>query len=655
MTIRQSRKPRKRADVEAIGENDARYLIVLEQAGKLVYDCELPDGTIRWSGAIERITGHTPDALHITGVSDKESLIHPDDRELVRSTLTNALNGDCRFDVDYRFRKKSGEYIHVQDIGIFQRNARGIPNRLLGTMGDVTDLVIAEQALRESEERYRQFFEEDLTGVFISTVDGKLLSCNPAFIRIFAFSSLEDALNTNTAVMFPSSAAREDYLTLIRARRKLDSHELELQRRDGKPVYVIENVIGVFDTGGTLRELKGYIFDNSERKKLEEQLLQSQKMEAVGQLASGIAHDFNNVMGVVLTAANLLSRKSDDPNVLRYTKMIEEATLRGSGIARQLLQFSRAEAVKLMPISLSQTVLEAKRFLEHSFPKTIEFDVRIALQHGLVMADAGQIHQLILNLCINARDAILARRDRPTAGSISITLEDVPGQVVEEKFGWKAAPDYVLLAVRDDGAGIPESIRRRIFDPFFTTKGIGKGTGLGLSIVHGIVKAHNGMVDVESEEGVGTAFLIYIPAIHRVMAAEQPADAVAARGHGESILIIEDEPLLRNLLQEFLTDAGYNVIEAIDGDDGVKKYGRHGNNIDLILSDIGLPKMAGENVLTEIRQLNPKAKVVFCTGFIEEEARALLLQNGAVDVLRKPFQLHNVLDVVRRALDAPQP
>jgi hypothetical protein len=358
-------------------------------------------------------------------------------------------------------------------------------------------------------------------------------------------------------------------------------------------------------------------------------------------------------MGVVLTASNLLSMTSSDPDINRYAKMIEEATLRGAAIAKQLLQFSRAEAAKLAPVSLSQTVLEAKKFLEHSFPKTIIIDVRIAVQHGLVMADAGQIHQMILNLCINARDAILERTDRPSGGRIIISLEPASGQFMEEKYGWKSAEHYVLLSISDDGKGIPDNIRRRIYDPFFTTKGIGKGTGLGLSIVHGIVKVHNAIIDVETKEGVGTTFLVYLPAISHHVVMDVYHETVQVGGNGETILIIEDEPSLRDLLKEFLVRAGYNIVEAGDGEEGIAKYKEHATAIDLVLSDIGLPKLGGEQTFKAIRNISQHAKVVFCTGFIEEEAKAILLKAGAMDILHKPYKVSEVLRTVREALDTP--
>ena len=647
---RQSEEERKRAE-RIIRENEERYRTVIEQTGKLVYDYDVRTGVLVWSGAIERVTGFTPEEFGSVDIKGWEELIHSEDRKEALLLHVNEPNYAGLHDVQYRLHRKGGSLIFVQDTGTFLLDDTAKAYRVLGTVGDITEQLEAVRALQESEERYRQLFEEDLSGDFISTANGELVACNPAFVRIFGFSSIEEALSTNTGDLFPNAEARKSYLDLVRRRKKLEYYEMELRRRDGRAVYVVETVVGTFDESGELTGLKGYIFDNSERKKLEEQLLHSQKMEAVGQLASGIAHDFNNVMGVVLTASHLVSMKSSDPDITRYAKMIEEATLRGSAIAKQLLQFSRAEAAKLMPISLSQTVLEAKKFLDHSFPKTIVIDVEINLHHGLVMADAGQIHQMILNLCINARDAILQHTDRRSGGKITISLQPVSGEFIEGRYGGKVAEEYILLSVTDDGMGISEDIRRRIFDPFFTTKDVGKGSGLGLSIVHGIVKAHKAIIDVESREGVGTAFHVYLPAVTHQPPTDSPLQPEASQGRGETVLIVEDEVLLRDLLTEFLVSAGYVIIEAGDGEEGIALFQKHADAIDLVLSDIGLPKLSGEEVCNAIRKIKPQARVVLCTGFIEEGKKRELLESGVLDILYKPYKVPEVLAAVRAALD----
>ncbi|MGA9117570.1 MAG: PAS domain S-box protein [Bacteroidota bacterium] len=508
----------------------------------------------------------------------------------------------------------------------------------------------AEIALRESEIRYRQMFQDDLTGDFVSTPEGKILDCNPAFARIFGFSSVEEALQSNCKVLHSSVDDREEIFEKLRRLRRLEYYELELRRRDGKPIYVFANLIGSFDQDGTLTSVKGYLFDNTERKLLEEQLMQSQKMEAVGQLASGIAHDFNNVMSVTLTAAQMIRRGTQEETLRRYAGMIEDATMRGASIAKQLLQFSRAEASRLVPLSLAHVVSEVKKILEHSFPKTIDTRLAIDLREGMILGDEGQIHQVLLNLCINARDAILAVPDAGGVGTLTISLSSFQGGRGGGPPGLESGRDYARLQVRDTGTGITPDVRHRIFDPFFTTKGIGQGTGLGLSIVHGIVKTHGGVIDVESEVGKGTTFSVYLPIVAQREEALPAESSTLQKGSGETVLVIEDEEILATLLSDMLRGAGYEVVHARDGEDGVACYRAQAGLIGVVLSDMGLPKLPGEGVFRELKAINPGVRVIFSSGFVQEEKKRELLEAGAVGFVHKPYKIAELLGALQKAL-----
>jgi len=515
---------RKRSE-EVLRENEERYRIIAEQTGQLVYDYDVSSGQIRWSGAIASMTGYHTDEFQEIDISRWEQHIHPDDREHAVQLLNEALSRAEKYDVEYRFCRKDGSYIHVQDHGVFLKDQNNKAYRMLGTMNDIT-----------------------------------------------------------------------------------------------------------------------------ERKQLEGQLVQSQKMEAVGQLASGIAHDFNNVMGVVLTATHLIKTVAANEAIDRYTNMIEGATMRGSAIAKQLLQFSRAEASRLMPISLSHVVTEVKKILDHSFPKTLQIVININVDHGVVMGDESQIHQVLLNLCINARDAMTSDPDNDPQGTLTIDLESVnpatflPGAVETN------GQEFVALRVRDNGSGITEEVRRRMFDPFFTTKEIGKGTGLGLSIVHGIVTNHHAYLDVDSIPGQGTTFSIYFPLMKHEVKELAAEIAKEEPGGGETILVIEDENPLRELMREILSKSGYKVLEARDGMLGVEEYERSWQSIDLVLSDIGLPRLSGEGVLKRLEEINPEVKLIFCTGFLDGERRAELLRRGAIEVIHKPYRVSEILSSVRRAM-----
>ncbi len=508
-----------------------------------------------------------------------------------------------------------------------------------------------EVALRESEERYRSMFEEDLTGNFISTPSGRILDCNPAFAQIFGFSSVEEALQSDCRTLHKNAETRESMFELLRKHRALKYYETELRTKAGRPIHVVANLIGAFDQDDRLISVKGYLFDNTARKQLEDQLLQSQKMEAVGQLASGIAHDFNNVMGVALTAAQMIKSQSAESIIVRYAGMIEDATMRGASIARQLLQFSRAEAVRLKPISLSHCVTELRKILEHSFPKTLAIKILIDLKHGTIMGDEGQIHQVLLNICINARDAMTPSDDQQPQGTLSIVLESASENFMRDKFGETGERGFAVVRVSDTGSGMTPEVKRRMFEPFFTTKEIGKGTGLGLSIVHGIMKSHHGYVDVTSEAGKGSTFSIYFPIIPNQMTNGSSLQGIPSKGAGERILVIEDEEVLRSLVNEILSKSGYSVVEARDGEEGLRLYRDQPDEFKMVLSDMGLPKLSGEQVFFHLRKINPDVKVVFSTGHIREEKKRELLAAGAEDFVHKPYKIDEMLTSIRRVLD----
>lgn len=545
-------------------------------------------------------------------------------------------------------RRKDGTEFPVELWSSIVLNHENEPIAMVGIARDITQRRQAEEALRASEEKYRQFFEEDLTGDFISTPEGRLLSCNPAFVRMFGFSSAAEALKTDLAILYPDAHAREHFLDLLRRRRKLDYYEAELRQKDGSPLYVIENAIGTFDENGNLLEIKGYLFDNTERRRLEEQLIQSQKMEAVGQLAGGVAHEFNNIMTVILTAAETLKNKATEQNTLRLARMIESSTLRGSAIAKQLLQFSRAETPSLVPTSLPQVVSDVWKILERSFPASVTIDVKTSISQGYILGDSALLQQMLLNICYNARDAMDVA---PMAeGTLTISLEHATGEFVERKFGEMEAERYVVLCVQDSGRGMTDDVRRRMFEPFFTTKDVGKGTGLGLSIVHGVVRSHKGVIDVESRAGAGTSVIIYFPMLQHAPTQSPTTTEVSATGHGEHILVVEDEEDVRSLLMEWLSDAGYAPMEAANGAEALDLVKRN-DGIHLVLADIGLPKMDGTQLYTELRRIRPHLPVVFCTGFIDDDRQTQLIETGARAVIQKPYRISDVLHAIHSSLE----
>jgi len=589
-------------------------------------------------------TGYSRDEIIGKKILDLNIWAYPEERTALIQRLLK--EGAVR-DVELKQCRRSGEMRDV--LASFELiELAGESDRVLISMFiDITERKSAEQALKTSEEQYRRFFEEDLTGDFLCTPGGEIISCNPAFARIFGFASVAEAKAFNANDLFPETSERESFIRMLREEKKLEYHEVEYVRRDGTRVYCVENAVGVFDSSGNLTQIKGYIFDESRRKSLENQLIQAQKLESLGTLASGIAHDFNNILGIVMGYSNLVGRQISEPENMNLSLgAIVKACLRGAALVNQLLTFARKAEPELTLVKLNDSVVEISQLLSETIAKTIV--INLDLDQGLpsISADATQIHQVLLNLCVNARDAM------PNGGTITMDTRLEQCDAVRVKFPNAAAPQYVALRVRDTGVGMDERTRNRIFEPFFTTKEIGKGTGLGLSVVFGILTSHKGYVAVESEPGKGTTFCLYFP-VPELLEMEQAKTEIQnqIRGGKETILVVEDEEPLRKLLNTFLRSGGYTVLSAADGREAVDLYDKNHRNIKLVLADYGLPRLGGYDVFKKMKSENPGVKFILASGYLEPQMKSDFLKEGVKYFLQKPYSEAHVLRTVRSVLD----
>ncbi len=379
---------------------------------------------------------------------------------------------------------------------------------LVGTILDVTERQQVMDRLQESEKQYRQLFEEALTGNYVGTVDGRLVACNPVFARIFGFDSVEEVMGMDLAGLHVHPGQREAMLEKLRREKKIEHYPLEVRSTDGRILSLILSAAGIFDDRGELVELRGYILDDTERKSLREQLSHSQKMEAVGRLAGGLAHDFNNLLTVVLGYSQVLLPRLQDPQLIRCAEQIQQAGDRAAALTGQLLTFSRRQVSHPEVLDLNAVLEGLTAMLKGLVGDRIELVILPGRRLGRIRADLGQVEQAIMNLAVNARDAM------PDGGRLTLALAnvrlDAPSACspVEVKPG-----DFVMLTVGDTGQGIAPEVLPQIFEPFFTTKEKGKGTGLGLSLVYGIVTQSGGCIDVESAPGQGTTFRIYLPRV----------------------------------------------------------------------------------------------------------------------------------------------
>jgi PAS domain S-box-containing protein len=507
----------------------------------------------------------------------------------------------------------------------------------------------AAQALRQSDERFRRIFEADVIGVLI-TDGGRFLEANDHFLRIVGYTREEfDGMQMTWRTITPPElveASRIAFYQAVSEGGNCRPFEKEYIRKDGTRVPVLVAGIGLHETQE--KRILVLVVDLTERRNLESQFRQAQKLESVGQLAGGVAHDFNNLLTVIVGYAHMaLSVLGPEHPVRDCLEEIAAAADRAAGFTRQLLTFSRRSTGDPKTIQLDGLVLGLESMLRRLIGEDVEVILAPGAETGFIHADPSLIEQVVLNLAVNARDAM------PAGGRLFIETSHV---VISDAFSAQAyaAPPgtYVLLALTDTGTGMTPEVQARIFEPFFTTKEPGKGTGLGLSTVYGIVKQSGGAITLDSTPGVGTAFRILFPAVCNDGTAQTPVPQQAAERGTETVLVVEDEPALRGYLRKVLTAHGYHVLDAPAGMPALDIARNHGGPIQLLLTDTVLPGMNGAELATKFQSLRPHVPVLLMSGYPE---RFDLQLTGDIPLMRKPFTAEALLTRIRAILDRSGP
>jgi two-component system, cell cycle sensor histidine kinase and response regulator CckA len=612
--------------------NDA--IVISDSEGRISY----------WNRGAERMYGWSREEA--TG-RDVHTLLQTGPPEHL-ATVMRTLQEEHHWEGEIRQIRRDGSEIVASTGWTLQGNDPEAS--LLQLSIDVTSRIAAEEALRGSEERYRRFVEEDLTGNLIMRPDGSIITCNPAFARIFGFDSIEEARAANFLSLLHTKNEGAELLASLRPNESTERHELEMQQRDGDTVYVATKFIGSFDELGRLAEVKGYFFNDTKRKRLEQQLIQSQKMEGLGTLAGGIAHDFNNILAIILGYTTRLEDWKKHPEQMpEAIKIIRDAVARGASLVQQLLTSARQTEARFTPLDLNVLVQDFDRMLEATFPKTINFILQLQPGLPLAKADRSQVHQVLLNLCVNARDAM------PHGGTLTLATGVTSGDELRVSFGGVNAERYVFVRVTDTGTGISKRVKPHIFEPFYSTKERGKGTGLGLSVVYGVVNNHRGFVQVDSEPGHGTAFTIYLP----LGSATEPASADGRSAGPEhdparTVMLVEDEEMLRELGVMLLETDGYRVLAAKDGVEAVEMFEAHADEIGLVVCDLGLPRLGGRDVFLRMKEIKPSVRTIVASGYLEPSLRTEILRAGVIDTVQKPYDFRELIERIRSIIGEPQ-
>lgn len=471
------------------------------------WDWDIVNNGLWWSDEIYRIFGVAPQDFGATYEAFL-SFVHPEDRESVKNAVNEALQKKVKYSINHRIILIDGSIKTVHEMAEVVFSEDGNPVSMSGTVQDITETIMTEEALKKTERQYRNLFEESKDVIFITTPDGTILDINPAGLDLFGYSSMEEIKSTNAIDFYVKPSEREKFKSYLKVHGFVKDFDVCAKRKDGFELTL--NVTATAEKGqnGKITSIRGIARDITERKRLEQQLLHIQKMEAIGRLTGGIAHDFNNILTGITGYANILYIKDDiDETARDYSNKIITLTERAAKLTQGLLTFSRKQTMDLRPINLNNVIRDFAGLLSKLIRSDIELSLNLTDLELIIQADSGQIEQVIMNLITNANDAM------PHGGRITISTEaasdnNSPANIIN---GNNHHCPFALLKVSDTGLGMDEETQKRIFEPFFTTKGIGKGTGLGLSIIHGIVTSHNGIITVNSTSGSGTDFRIYFP------------------------------------------------------------------------------------------------------------------------------------------------
>lgn len=569
--------------------------------------------------------------------------IHPDDRQKTRDEMERQQKLGSSINFENRFVCKDGSLIWLSWRAIYKED-EGLT---YATARDITENREMEEALRRSEKKYRDLFQESKDAIFISTPEGRIVDINTAGLELFGFSSFDEAKKVSILDLYADPADRIRLMRILEQQGFVKNYEVPLLNRKREQVIGALTASVIRDELGRITAVRSTTRDLTRQRLLEQQLIEAQKMETLGQLAGGVAHDFNNFLtaidGYMDLAAMTLTEDSPAVAELREARV---SSARAASLVKQLLLFGRRESIDRKSVDLNALVGEMLKLLGHLIGERYLIETQLDPGLKAIYADEGLIQQILMNLAVNARDAM------PEGGRLLISTSNV----VEDSFigavdRKTALRDMVCLTISDTGAGMDEQTRMHIFEPFFTTKEKGKGTGLGLSVVYGIVTKHDGWIDVDSAPGKGTTFRIYLAAGEAIsqMTGMEQIDSRDLLGRGERVLLVEDDGMIRKLVLKMLSDNGYMVEAAADAETAIDIFAREEGRFNLVFSDVVLPGMDGVKLVEDLLQRKHDLAVLLASGYSDDISMETIHQNG-YRFVNKPYDLQELLRIIREEL-----
>ena len=627
-----------------------RLSLVLDTSLDGFWLCDLKGGFLQVNDSYCEMIGYTREELLTMSISDIEVIEKP---EMTIQHIKRVIEqGYDRFET--RHRRKDGK---ILDVEISTNYIHLVEGQLFVFVRDISDRKQAEDALRESEEKYRLLVDNATDAILMLDKERRIVSCNQAFLDLFGYDKDEVEGRSVRIIHQSDESFRFFGDTIYPEVKKVGFFmtEWKFKHRDGAILPVETTTSTIFLPDGSVKGYVAIIRDIRERKRAEEereklqaQLQQAQKMEAIGTLAGGIAHDFNNILMAIIGHAELAETKlAADSDAIDNLNHVKNAGNRARRLIQQILAFSRMGEEERIPLSLTPLVKEALKFLKSTLPTSVEIREHIEKDPGVIEADATKVHQIVMNLCTNAAHAM---REEGGTLDVKLTRVEVDRQTALQYHQLPIGP-HVRLTVTDTGCGMDSETLDHIFDPYFTTKEVGEGTGLGLTVVHGIVSTHGGAITVESEPGKGTTIHVYFPIIEKDEKLQEKLEGPLPTGN-ERILFVDDEQVIVDLAEEMLKQLGYDVVTKKSSVEALELFRADPGRFDLVITDMTMPKMTGDQLAWEVLKDRPNMPIILCTGFSPKISMEKSKEIGIKAFVMKPLVRRDMANTVRKILDA---
>ncbi|RCJ26606.1 hybrid sensor histidine kinase/response regulator [Nostoc sp. ATCC 43529] len=635
----------------ALGESNNRYQELIQASGQIFYDWNLHTNDIKYGGNVERILGYSIAEI-LGGFNRWLELVHPEDRNLFNEEIERVLSTKDPFHLEFRLCRKDGTYITVENNGYIFLDFTGKVASMAGFVIDISEQQAALWKRKQAEQKIREqaaLLNITTDAILVQDLSSQVQFWNKGAEHLYGWMA-EEVLgkNSNQLLYRKQNCCQLKNIQKTLAESGSWQGELHQVTKQGQEMIVASRWTLVNDEEGQAKSILIVNSDITEKKQLEAQFLRAQRMESLGTLASGIAHDLNNALTPIMMTMQLLGAKLPDEKSHQWLAIMETNVKRAADLVKQVMWFSRGYVGNFKTLQVRDLISEIENIIKQTFSRAIEIRIDVPTQNlWNIFGDNTQLHQVLMNLCINARDAM------PTGGILKISAKNfwVDSHYARMNIDAKVG-SYIMISVADTGTGIPREIVDRIFEPFFTTKEVGKGTGLGLSTVLGIIKSHGGFVNVVTEVSKGAEFQVCLPVTQTIETdSKLCGDSELPSGHGELILVVDDEDSIREITKTWLEQNGYKAIVANDGIDAIALYTKHQQEISALLIDMMMPDMDGQTTINVLKKINPDIKIIGISGLASNHEMIKTLGNNVKTFLSKPYTSCDLLRNLQMVLN----